>query len=171
MTSIKIHTDTAPILRKNEEELIAAVIKQSTEDVLWIMKFESLDSPDNECVNIIFDDSVCNLPPFKKGTMFGSMKTDECYTLDELQFVSMKYIVEFGTDSKTSRIIGEAETIKECHQIIMKFLDDHNYKSHYQRMWVEDSKVAVDVGSWSEFFWISRSDGSSMAFEEINCLR
>ena len=171
MASIKINIDTTPVLRKNEEELITAAIKQSTEDVLWIMKFESLDSSCNECVSIIFEDSVCNLPPFKKGTMFGSMKTDECYTLDELQFVSMKYIVEFGTDSKTSRIIGEAETIKECYQIIMKFLDDHNYKSHYQRMWIEDSKVAVDVGSWSEFFWISRSDGSSMAFEEINCLR
>ena len=83
----------------------------------------------------------------------------------------MKYIVEFGTTSKTNRVIGEAGTIKECHQIIMKFLDDHNYKSHYQRMWVEDGKVTVDVGSWSEFFWISRLDGSSMAFEEINCLR
>ena len=53
----------------------------------------------------------------------------------------------------------------------MKFLDEHDYKSYYQRMWVEDGKVAVDVGSWSEFFWISRADGSSMAFEEINCLR
>lgn len=82
-----------------------------------------------------------------------------------------KYIVEFGTRLEKSRIIGDAETIKECHQIIMKFLDDHNYKSHYQRMWVEDGRVKVDVGSWSEFFWISRSDGSSMAFEEINCLR
>ena len=83
----------------------------------------------------------------------------------------MKYIVEFGTTSKINRVIGEADTVKECHQIIMKFLDDHNYKSHYQRMWVEDGKVTVDVGSWSEFFWISRWDGSSMAFEEINCLR
>ena len=82
-----------------------------------------------------------------------------------------KYIVEFGTKPEKSRIIGEAKTIKECHQIIMKFLNDHSYKSRYQRMWVEDGKVAVDVGSWSEFFWISRSDGSSMAFEEINCLR
>ena len=82
-----------------------------------------------------------------------------------------KYIVEFGTRLEKSRIIGGAETIKECHQIIMKFLDEHDYKSYYQRMWVEDGKVAVDVGSWSEFFWISRSDGSSMAFEEINCLR
>ena len=171
MASIKIYTDTAPILRKNEEELIAAAIKQSTEDVLWIMKFESLDSPDNECVNIIFDNSVCNLSPFRKGTMFGSMKTNECYTLDELKFVSMKYIVEFGTTSKINRVIGEAETIKECHQIIMKFLNEHDYKSYYQRRWVEDGKVAVDVGSWSEFFWISHSDGSSMAFEEINCLR
>ena len=82
-----------------------------------------------------------------------------------------KYIVEFGTKPEKSRIIGNAETIKECHQIIKKFLNDHNYKSHYQRMWVEDGKVTVDVGSWSEFFWISRADGSSMAFEEINCLR
>ena len=83
----------------------------------------------------------------------------------------MKYIVEFGTTSKINSVRGEADTVKECHQIIMKFLNDHNYKSYYQRMWVEDGKVTVDVGSWSEFFWISRSDGSSMAFEEINCLR
>ena len=82
-----------------------------------------------------------------------------------------KYIVEFGTRLGKSRIIGNAETIKECHQIIMTFLNDHNYKSHYQRMWIENNKVIIDVGSWSEFFWISRSDGSSMAFEEINCLR
>ena len=82
-----------------------------------------------------------------------------------------KYIVEFGTKPEKSRIIGDVETIKECYQIIMEFLNDHNYKSHYQRMWVEDNKVKVDVGSWSEFFWISRTDGSSMAFEEINCLR
>ena len=82
-----------------------------------------------------------------------------------------KYIVEFGTRLGKSRIIGEADTIKECHQIIMKFLDNHNYKSYYQRIWIENNKVIIDVGSWSEFFWISRSDGSSMAFEEINCLR
>ena len=82
-----------------------------------------------------------------------------------------KYIVEFGTRLGKSRIIGEADTIKECHQIIMKFLDDHNYKSYYQRIGIENNKVIIDVGSWSEFFWISRSDGSSMAFEEINCLR
>ena len=168
MTSIKINTDTTPILRKNEEELITAAIKQNTEDVLWVVKS---DSSDNECVSIIFDDSICKLPPFKKGTMFGSMKSYYCYSLDELKFVSMKYIVEFGTTSKVNRVIGEAETIKECYQIIMEFLNDHNYKSRYQRMWIEDGKVTVDVGSWSEFFWISRSDGSSMAFEEINCLR
>ena len=79
-----------------------------------------------------------------------------------------KYIVEFGYKLDENRVIGEAETVKECHQIIMKFLDDHNYKSYYQRMWVEDKKVIIDVGSWSEFFWISHSDGSSMEFEEIN---
>lgn len=58
-----------------------------------------------------------------------------------------KYIVEFGHKLDESRVIGEADTIKECHQIIMKFLDDHNYKSYYQRMWVDDKKVIIDVGS------------------------
>ena len=79
-----------------------------------------------------------------------------------------KYIVEFGQKLDKSRVIGEADTVKECHQIIMKFLEDRNYKSYYQRMWVENKKVIIDVGSWSEFFWISHSDGSSMEFEEIN---
>lgn len=78
-----------------------------------------------------------------------------------------KYIIEFGTRYE-KRIIGSTETIKECHQIIMKFLDDHNYKSYYQRMWIEENKAIMDVGSWTEFFWISHSDGSAMTFEEIN---
>ena len=45
-----------------------------------------------------------------------------------------KYIVEFGQKLDESRVIGEADTVKGCHQIIMKFLDDHNYKSYYQRL-------------------------------------
>ena len=81
-----INTDTTPILRKNEEELITAAIKQSTEDVSWVMKSDSFDSPENECVSIIFENSICKLQPFKKGTMFGSMKTDYCYHITNGRF-------------------------------------------------------------------------------------
>ena len=74
----------------------------------------------------------------------------------------MIYTVEFGTSRKKSHIIGEADTIKDCHQIIMDFLDFIEYRSRYQRMWLEHGKIIIDFGSWSEFFWISRSDGSSI---------
>ena len=74
----------------------------------------------------------------------------------------MNYLVEFGTSREKSRVIGKADTIKDCHQIIMNFLDYYNYKSRYQRMWLEYGKIIIDFGSWSEFFWISRSDGSKI---------
>lgn len=74
----------------------------------------------------------------------------------------MNYRVEFGTSHEKCRAIGEADTIKDCRQIIMNFLDEHSYKSHYQRMWFEHGKIIIDFGSWSEFFWISYSDGSKI---------
>ena len=38
---------------------------------------------------------------------------------------------------------------------INDFLDDHNYKSYYQRTWKKDDKTTVvDVGSHTEFFYI-----------------
>ena len=41
---------------------------------------------------------------------------------------------------------------KEVHETINKFLDEHNYKSYYTRMWYEDGMTWFDVGSHSEFF-------------------
>lgn len=77
-----------------------------------------------------------------------------------------KYTIEFGTRYE-KRIIGDAKTIKECHRIIIKFLDDHDYESYYQRVWIEENKAIMDVGSWTDFFWISHSDGSAVMLEEI----
>lgn len=50
------------------------------------------------------------------------------------------------------RQIAKCETVKDVGQEIQKFLDDHNYKSYYQRSWGDDKKVVIDVGSHSEFF-------------------
>ena len=54
-----------------------------------------------------------------------------------------------------SRIIDTVENEKSAFKVINDFLDDHNYKSYYQRIWKKDDKTTcVDVGSWSERFII-----------------
>ena len=63
------------------------------------------------------------------------------------------YKVYFTIPSKrVSREIGKGRTLKQAHKIILKFLDNHNYYSLYQRMWEDESGIWVDIGSWSEFF-------------------
>ena len=38
---------------------------------------------------------------------------------------------------------------------IKKFLDDHNYKSYYTRVWEENGWRTYDVGSHTQFFhWL-----------------
>lgn len=43
---------------------------------------------------------------------------------------------------------------KEIWVHIQKFLDDHNYKSYYTRMWYNDGYTWYDVGSHTEFFLV-----------------
>lgn len=43
---------------------------------------------------------------------------------------------------------------------INKFLREHNYKSHYMNVCeYEENKLRIDVGSWTEFFYV---DGMSL---------
>ena len=44
--------------------------------------------------------------------------------------------------------INNDEAFKKIHN----FLDQHNYKSYYTRVWQKDDTVWYDVGSHSEFF-------------------
>lgn len=76
---------------------------------------------------------------------------------------TFNYIVEFD-NGHSARVIGETKDYKECSEIISKFLEDHNYKSHYWRHWISEDKkkIITDVGSWSQFFYISRSDNEDM---------
>ena len=63
------------------------------------------------------------------------------------------YKIYFTNPSRrTSREIGKGRTLHQAHKIISRFLDNHNYKSPYQRMWEDGDAIWVDVGSWSEFF-------------------
>lgn len=59
-------------------------------------------------------------------------------------------------DNGVETTIGHRNNIKEANKIIYDFLVEKNYKSHYWRTsFIEDEqKWWVDVGSWSEFFYI-----------------
>lgn len=64
------------------------------------------------------------------------------------------------------RLISEPKTVQECYLEINKFLDKHNFKSYYTRMWEENGRIKLDVGSYSEFFYV---DGSS--FQEFSNIK
>lgn len=60
--------------------------------------------------------------------------------------------VRFINSQRQAREIGQAETLDQVHEIIKKFLDDHNYVSYYTRRWTVDGVTWFDVGSHTEFF-------------------
>lgn len=53
------------------------------------------------------------------------------------------------------RIIAEPETEEEVYKEMNKFCEDRNFKIYYTRSWMTpDGLKKLDVGSWSEFFYI-----------------
>ena len=65
------------------------------------------------------------------------------------------YNILFENSEGKKRIIGIAKTEKTAFKIIDDFLKEHNYKYYYKRTWKTDDKtICVDVGSYTEFFYI-----------------
>ena len=64
-------------------------------------------------------------------------------------------ILQFENSEGKRKIIGNPETMQEAWEIIDKFLKDHKFKSHYKRLNLFDTEWQIDVGSWSEFFYLS----------------
>ena len=58
-------------------------------------------------------------------------------------------------------LIAEPSNREEVVKEINKFLDDHNYKSYYMQVCEDNGRLMIDVGSWSEFFYLE-----GMNFEE-----
>ena len=74
-----------PILDEKEKEYLSAVIKPFRKNVECIEKIKTY-SVGKEYISITmkkYYDS-CELPVFKKGTMYKGMETDKAYTLEEL---------------------------------------------------------------------------------------
>ncbi len=66
--------------------------------------------------------------------------------------------VIFENSEGKKRIIGAAGTESGAFKLINNFLAEHNYKSYYKRTWkIDDNTMAVDVGSWSERFYIQET--------------
>ena len=67
----------------------------------------------------------------------------------------------FQNSRGEERVIAEPTNKEEISKEIDKFLDDHNFKSYYTRVWEENGRLIYDVGSHTEFFILE-----GMTFEE-----
>ena len=69
--------------------------------------------------------------------------------------MEFKMKVLFENSYGEKREIANVSSIEDCWKAINKFLEKHNYKSYYSRSWkTNDGRTKIDVGSWSEFFYI-----------------
>ena len=67
----------------------------------------------------------------------------------------------FQNSQGIERWIADCDTWKEVNKCIDLFIEQANvgrpkekqFKSYYRRMWIEDGRTKIDVGSWSEFFY------------------
>ena len=67
----------------------------------------------------------------------------------------------FQNSRGEERVIAEPSNREEVNKEINKFLDAHNFKSYYTRVWETDGRLIFDIGSWSEVFILE-----GMSFEE-----
>ena len=70
----------------------------------------------------------------------------------------------FGNSQDQERVIAECETLREVYKEIDKFIVECNekwpkkipFKRYYTRIWEEDGRIKIDIGSWSEFFYTEK---------------
>ena len=67
----------------------------------------------------------------------------------------------FQNSQGNERLIAEPSNREEVVKEINKFLDEHNYKSYYTQVCEDNGRLMIDVGSWSEFFYLE-----GMSFED-----
>lgn len=67
-----------------------------------------------------------------------------------------KMKVYFENSQRKKREIGQVDSKEKAFEIIGNFLFEHNFTSYYTRYWEENGYLKVDVGSHTEFFYISK---------------
>lgn len=61
----------------------------------------------------------------------------------------------FENSKRKRRLIANPTSKKEIWDAILQFLEEHNYKSYYQRINFGENEWVIDVGSWTEFFIVT----------------
>jgi hypothetical protein len=67
-----------------------------------------------------------------------------------------KMKVYFENSQGKIREIGEADSKEKAFEIIKDFLFEHNFTSYYTRYWEKSDYLKIDVGSHTEFFYVSK---------------
>lgn len=67
-----------------------------------------------------------------------------------------KMKVYFENSQGKKREIGQVDSKEKAFEIIENFLFEHNFTSYYTRYWEENGYLKIDVGSHTEFFYISK---------------
>lgn len=55
-------------------------------------------------------------------------------------------------------LLAENVDLKVANVVMKQFMDDHNFKSYYTRVWEENGELWMDVGSHTEFFILAYKD-------------
>lgn len=55
-------------------------------------------------------------------------------------------------------LLAENVSHEEAMVKMKEFIDEHNFKSYYTRVWQKENTVWYDCGSWSEFFCLKLND-------------
>lgn len=83
-------------------------------------------------------------------------KDDKDIVVEFFNDENSSFRVIFKDKNDNEREIGVTVGFDKAYQLINNFLEDHNYKSYYTRFCGEDGRIQVDVGSWTEYFYIER---------------
>ena len=73
----------------------------------------------------------------------------------------------FKNSNGNERVIADVNSFSEANEEIDKFLDEHNFKSYYKRLWEENSRMWVDVGSHTEFFIVEGCTFADVHKDEV----
>ena len=70
--------------------------------------------------------------------------------------------VYFENSFRVERLIGKASTLEGAKNIVRAFCDKRYFRIYYIRSWIEpDGRMALDVGSHCEYFYIELEGGES----------
>ena len=79
----------------------------------------------------------------------------------------------FQNNQDNEYVIADCKTGDEVNKAIKQFIDEKNknkdkpFKSYYTRVWEENNRLAIDIGSHTEFFFWEGTMNDYLGVKEI----